>query len=269
MLTAEDPAGPGRELRSRCTRELRSRYTAADLRVLTRDEARRFAADGDGDPQADVTLAWELLYRLEPGLYERMARAERLHPGVVDWLPHGVDRIVEVGAGSGRLTLELIDRGREVVAIEPAAGLRHILENKLAGAGHGHRARVTPGFFDDLPVATGSADLVVACSVFTPAPGHGGDAGLAEMERVCRPGGCVAIVWPNNIGWLAARGYRYQSFAGPMAVEFASHREAVELAEIFYPHAVAEVRCRGSRHVPYGVLGVNPPRDLAYKVITR
>ncbi len=101
MLTAEDPAGPGRELRSRCTRELRSRYTAADLRVLTRDEARRFAADGDGDPQADVTLAWELLYRLEPGLYERMARAERLHPGVVDWLPHGVDRIVEVGAGWG------------------------------------------------------------------------------------------------------------------------------------------------------------------------
>ena len=96
-----------------------------------------------------------------------------------------------------------------------------------------------PGFFDDLPVASGFADLVVACSVLTPAPGHGGDAGLAEMERVCRPGGCVAIIWPNNIGWLAARGYRYVTFAGPMSVEFASHREAVELAEIFYPHAVA------------------------------
>ena len=79
------------------------------------------------------------------------------------------------------------------------------------------------------------ADLVVACSVLTPAPGHGGDVGLAEMERVCRPGGCVAIIWPNNISWLAARDYQYESFAGPMAVEFASHREAVELAEIFYP----------------------------------
>ena len=260
MITSEDPARLGRELRGR--------YTAADLRVLTRDEARRFAPDPDCDPQADETLAWELLYRLEPELYERMASAERLHPGVVGWLPRGADRIVEVGAGSGRLTLELIDRGREVVAIEPAAGLREILERKLAKANHGYRARVTHGFFDDLPVGSGCADLVVACSVLTPAAGHGGDAGLAEMERVCRPGGCVVIVWPNNISWLNARNYQYQSFAGPMSVDFASHREAVEMAEIFYPHAVTEVRCRGSRRVPYEVLGINPPRDLAYKVIT-
>jgi SAM-dependent methyltransferase len=261
VITSEDPAHQGRELRRR--------YTTADLRVLTRDEARRFTPDGDGDPQADVTLAWELLYRLEPELYERMASAERLHPAIASWLPRSADRIVEIGAGSGRLTLELIDRGREVVAIEPAAGLRQILERKLATADHGHRARVRHGFLDDVPVASGFADLVVACSVFTPAPGHGGDAGLAEMERVCRPGGCVAIVWPNNIGWLAARDYQYESFAGPMSVDFASHREAVELAEIFYPQAVREIRCRGSRRVPYEVLGINPPRDLAFKVMPR
>ena len=83
------------------------------------------------------------------------------------------------------------------------------------------------------------------------------------------PGGCVAIIWPNNISWLTARNYQYKSFAGPMAVEFASYLEAVELAEIFYPQAVTEIRCRGSRRVPYEVLGINPPRDLAFKVITR
>ena len=154
-----------------------------------------------------------------------------------------------------------------MVAIEPAAGLRQILERKLAKADRGYRARVTHGFFDDLPVRSDSADLVVACSVLTPAPGHGGNVGLAEMERVCRPGGCVAVIWPNNISWLAAHGYQYESFAGPMAVEFASHREAVELAEIFYPQAVADVRGRGSRRVPYEVLGINPPRDLAFKVL--
>jgi SAM-dependent methyltransferase len=261
VTTSEDPARLGQKLDSR--------YTAADLRVLTHDEARRFAPGEGCDPQADVTLAWELLYRLEPELYERMASAERLHPGIAGWLPHGVDRIVEVGAGSGRLTLELIERGREVVAIEPAAGLRRILERKLAKASNGHRARVTHGFFDDLPVASQSADLVVACSVLTPDPGHGGDVGLAEMERVCRPGGSVVIVWPNNLGWLATHNYHYQSFAGPMSVEFASHREAVDLAQIFYPHAVTEVRRRGSRRVPYEVLGINPPRDLAFKVIAR
>jgi SAM-dependent methyltransferase len=259
VITSEDPARLGKELRSR--------YTAADLGALTRDEARRFALDEHSDPRTDVTLAWELLYRLEPELYERVARSERLHPGVIGWLPRTADRIVEVGAGSGRLTLELVNRGREVVAIEPAAGLRQILERKLAKVEHGYRARVRHGFLDALPVANDFADLVVACSVITPAPGHGGDAGLAEMERVCRPGGLVVVIWPNNIEWLAARNYQYESFAGPMSAEFASYGEAVELAEIFYPHAVAEVRCRGSRRVPYAVLGINPPRDLAFKVI--
>jgi SAM-dependent methyltransferase len=248
---------------------LRRRYTAADLGVLTRDEASRFVPAGGGDPQTDVTLAWELLYRLEPELYDRLISAERLHPGILGWLPRTVDRIVEVGAGSGRLTLELIDRGQEVVAIEPVPPFRQILERKLAIADHGYRAQVTHGFFDDLPVASGSADMVVACSVLTPAAGHGGDVGLAEMERVCRPGGCVAIIWPNNVGWLADRDYQYVSFAGQMCVEFASHREAVELAEIFYPHAIAEVRRRGRRRVPYAVLGMNPPRDLAFKVMAQ
>jgi SAM-dependent methyltransferase len=261
LITSEDPARLGRELRTR--------YTAADLAVLTDDEARRFVPDGGGDPQTDMTLAWELLYRLEPDLYERLASVEGLHPAIIDWLPRSADRIVEVGAGTGRLTLELIDRGQEVVAIEPVHALRQILARKLADTDHGYRAHLTHGFFDDLPVASGFADLVVACSVLTPAPCHGGDAGLGEMERVCRPGGCVAIIWPNNIDWLAGRNYQYVSFAGPMSVQFASHREAVELARIFYPQAVTEIRRRRGRRVPYEVLGVNPPRDLAFKVMTR
>jgi len=221
------------------------------------------------DPQTDMTLAWELLYRLEPELYDRLATAERLHPGVLRWLPGTADRIVEVGAGTGRLTLDLLDRGREIVAIEPVAAFRRILERKLAGAVHGNRARVTHGFIDDLPVRSGYADLVVACSVLTPSAAHGGEAGLAEMERACRPGGRVVIVWPNNIDWLGGHGYQYVSFPGPMTVDFKSHQEAVELAEIFYPDAVREVRRRSSPRVPYEVLGVNPPRDIAFKELPK
>jgi SAM-dependent methyltransferase len=257
----EAPAGAGRELRSR--------YTVADLGVFTCDEASRFVPQGDGDPQANVVLAWELLYRLEPELYDRLADAERLHPGVLDWLPRDADRIAEVGAGTGRLTLDLLDRGQRIVAVEPAEPLRRILRRKLAVADHGDRARVIRGFFDQLPLPDDDADLVVACSAFTPAPGHGGEAGLAEMERVCRPGGRVAIIWPNHLEWLATRGYQYVSFLGPMSVEFGSYREAVELAGIFYPRAAEEVRRRGRRTVPFEVLGINPPRDLAFKVLAQ
>jgi SAM-dependent methyltransferase len=248
---------------------LRTRYTAADVGVLSDDEARRFLPSGTGDPRTDITLAWELLYRLEPELYDRLVSAERLHPGVIGWLPDNVERIVEVAAGTGRLTLELVHRAREVVAIEPAAPLREILNRKLAPAAQTHHTQVTAGYFDDLPVNDDCADVVVACSALTPVPGHGGEAGLAEMERACRPGGCVVIVWPNEVGWLAAHGYRYVRFDGEMFVEFASHEEAVELIEIFYPSVIGEVRRRGWRRVPYCVLGTNPPRDLAFKVITR
>jgi SAM-dependent methyltransferase len=250
-------------------RELRRRYTAADVGVLTQDEARRFVPGGAGDPRTDIALAWELLYRLEPEFYDRLVSAERLHPGVLGWLPHDVDRIVEVAAGTGRLTLELVHRAREIVAIEPAGPLREILNQKLVRADRGYRARVTHGFFDDLPVADHCADLVVSCSALTPDPGHGGEAGLEEMERVCGPGGCVVIVWPNEVGWLTAHGYRYVSFDGRMFVEFASPEEAAELTEIFYPDVVGEVRRRGCRRVAYEVLGINPPRDLAFKVIAR
>ena len=270
MTRPEAPVGAG-AARSRVPagagRELRKRYTAADVSVFTPDEARRFVPRGGGDPHNDVVLAWELLYRLEPELYDRLATAERLHPGVVRWLPRGLDQIAEVGAGTGRLTMELIERGRHVVAVEPALPLRRILRRKLAAAGHGDRARVVRGFFDRLPLPDDSAVLVVACSAFTPSPGHGGESGLAEMERVCRPGGQVAIIWPNHLDWLAGRGYRYVSFPGPMSVEFDSRREAVELAEIFYPKAADEVRRRGWRRVPFEVLGINPPRDLAFKVL--
>jgi SAM-dependent methyltransferase len=248
-------------------RELRRRYTAADLAVFTDEEASRFLPRGDGDPQNDMALAWELLYRLEPGLYDRLASAERLHPGVVSWLPRHVDQIAEVGAGTGRLTMELAGRGRRVVAVEPALPLRRVLRRKLAAAGHGDRVQVIHGFFDRLPLPGDSADLVIACSAFTPSPAHGGEAGLAEMERVCRPGGCVAIIWPNHLDWLATRGYRYVSFPGPMSVEFGSVDEAVELAGIFYPGVAGEIRRRGSRKVPFELIGINPPRDLAFKVL--
>ena len=245
------------------------------MAAISPDERRRLLIEDRADPQRDPGLAWELLYRLEPELYDRLAVAEHLHPDILQWLPNHVERIVEVGAGSGRVTLELVNRCNELTAIEPAASLREILVRKLerndvVGAASGDqpaRVRVIGGFLEALPMADRSAELVVACSVLTPEQSHGGNRGLAEMERVCATQGMVVIIWPNHPKWLSEHGYRYLSFAGDMAMEFASITEAIELARIFYPQAVDEIMRRGDRHVPYEILGVNPPRDLAFKKI--
>jgi len=241
------------------------RYSSRDLDVLSVDEQVRFIDGGPADPQQNSTLAWELLYRLEPTLYDRLAQAERLHPAILEWLPEHVDRIVEVGAGSGRLTLPLVGRCNDLIAIEPAGALRQLLSDKLRG--RAASVHLVSGFVDALPLADRSADLVTACSVLTPEPAHGGDQGLAEMERVCAQAGMVVIVWPNHPEWLVERGYQYLSFPGEMAMEFATLDEAIELARIFYPDAVSEIRASGQRRVPYEILGVNPPRDLAYRVV--
>ena len=243
---------------------LMERYSTADLRVFSAEESAHFLDRTIADPQRDATVAWELLYRLEPDLYDRLVTAEHLHPGIVEWLPAHVPRIIEVGAGTGRLTVELVDRCDQLTAVEPATPLRERLSAKLSPSSN---LRIISGFFDALPFPDQSAELVIACSALTPEAAHGGDRGLAEMERVCAAGGMVVIVWPNQPEWLATHGYRYLSFPGPMTMDFASPTEAVQLATIFYPHAVAEIKARGQRQVPYDLLGVNPPRDLAYRTI--
>jgi SAM-dependent methyltransferase len=240
---------------------LPDRYGAADLAVFDLEERRRF---GKGDPRRDAALQWELLYRLEPELYDRLIRAEPLHPGILGWLPARPGTVVEVGAGTGRLTLPLATRAAELIAVEPAGPLRSILATRLAAAGFRHATAVR-GFFDRLPAPDGSADLVVACSSLSPDASHGGDAGLQEMERCCRAGGLVAIVMPQGSEWLAARGYSEISFPGELVMNFTSREEAVELARIFYPHAVDEIVRRGRPWVPYDLLGTRPPRDVAFK----
>lgn len=154
--------------------ELLRRYSVDDLAIFTDPEKLRFLDSGPPDPQVNAKLAWQLLYRLEPGLYERLARAEQVHPSVLDWLPARVERIVEVGAGTGRLTTELATRCDELIAVEPAAPMRWILSTKLHALGAGSHWHVIDGLFDSLPLPDRWASLVVACSSLTETIAQGG-----------------------------------------------------------------------------------------------
>lgn len=260
---------------ARAPRSLASRYSPDDLALFDDDERRRFL-DPLG-PDADAALAgdrrafrriarhvgWELLYRKEPELWERLVRGERLHPDVLARIP-GAERAVEVAAGAGRLTLEIAERCGHLVAVEPCRSFRDVLAGKLDAAGFGN-VEIVPGFFDSVPLADASCDLVVSCSAFTSDPAHGGDPGLDEMDRVLAPGGLLALVWPSDVDWLRERGFTYESFDGDMCIDFGTVDEAVELARIVYPAAAGEIAERGSGLVGYEVLGMNAPRDIAWR----
>jgi SAM-dependent methyltransferase len=229
-----------------------ARYGTADLEAFTPDERARFAPDGIVTEDA----AWQLLYRLEPELYERLIAGERIHPDVLRWLPEQVSRGLEIAAGSGRLTAHLEPRCDELVVVEPAATMRARLVDRFA------QVEVRDGFFDALPVEDGWAELVLSCSAF-----RADERGLAEMERVTERGGLIVLVWPADVDWLLERGFGYQSFDGEMSIEFGSPQEAVELGRIFYPDAADVIAERGSAVVPYDLVGMNAPRDLAWKVM--
>lgn len=260
---------------------LLQRYRPADLAVFTPEERHRFLgpidpevlACIDCDPKAwdsvAADVAWELLYRLEPELYGRLTAGERIHPGVLEWIPERIGRAVEVGCGWGRLTLELAHRCEELAGIEPAKPLRERLQRRLQEERQGH-CSISEGFLSDIPLPDAWADMSFTCSAFSCDPIHGGDPGLAELERVTRAGGLVILIWPpRNRSWLEERGFQFVSFAGKMGVEFTSGEEALELAEIFYPDAVRAIAELGSPTVPCDLLGISGPASLAWRKVER
>jgi SAM-dependent methyltransferase len=91
--------------------------------------------------------------------------------------------VVDLAAGTGKLTRSLLATGAEVVAVEPLAEMRAALP---AGV------RALEGTAESIPLPGAAADAVTVAQAFH---WFDGDAALAEIHRVLRPGGALALVW--------------------------------------------------------------------------
>ena len=119
--------------------------------------------------------------RARPGYPPEVARllAERfaLDPSKV---------VVDLGAGTGKFTREVITTGASVIAVEPVAEMRAQLQAAVPDA------RALAGTAEQIPLPDASADLVTAATAF-----HWFhlERALPEIHRVLRQGGGLAIVW--------------------------------------------------------------------------
>ena len=95
-------------------------------------------------------------------------------------------RVVDLAAGSGKLTRALARRFRDVVAIEPNDAMRAVLAGRSAGI------KVLAGTAERMPLPDDSADAVFVGDAFH---WFDGPAAVAELERVLRPHGGVALLW--------------------------------------------------------------------------
>jgi ubiquinone/menaquinone biosynthesis C-methylase UbiE len=100
-------------------------------------------------------------------------------------------RVLDVGAGTGALTAELVRRGAMAVAADPSPPFVAALRRRFPGV------EVEEAPAEDLPWPDESFDAAMAQLVITfmrDAP-----AGVAEMRRVVRPGGVVAVcMWDRD-----------------------------------------------------------------------
>ena len=125
------------------------------------------------------------------------------------------ERVLDLGCGFGRHAFEAYRRGADVVAVDrSAAELEQVesLFHAMAASGEappGHLARAVRADLLALPFPTASFDVVIASEVLEHIPDDAG--AIAEIARVVRPGGRVAVTvprwWPERICWALSKSY--------------------------------------------------------------
>ncbi len=108
--------------------------------------------------------------------------------------------VLELGAGTGKLTADLVSLGHDVLATDPLPEMLRLLSSRLPDV------RTAVASAEDLPLPDRSVDVVVSAQAFhwfAPA------RALPEIARVLRPGGQVALVWNDRderIPWVRRLG---------------------------------------------------------------
>ena len=115
----------------------------------------------------------------------------------LDWLiPPGATQVAEVGAGTGKLTDRLVERGLDLDVVEPDGRMLSVIRERHPQV-RTHEASAT-----DLPLADGSIDAVVVADAWHWFPKEGA---AAEVSRVLRPGGWLGCIWNVPVpqdGWV-------------------------------------------------------------------
>ena len=131
-------------------------------------------------------------FELVADVYER-ARPE-YPPGAVEWMTSKLGlgdgrTVLDLGAGTGKLTRALVSTGARVIAVEPGEAMLAQLRTVLPDV------EATQGAAESIPLADASVDAVTVGQAFH---WFRHVEAVPELRRVLRDGGAVALIWNNR-----------------------------------------------------------------------
>jgi SAM-dependent methyltransferase len=177
--------------------------------IVNRDEASR-------GPATSFALVAEAYERGRPGYPDEAVR------WLVGEMPCDV---VDLGAGTGKLTRSLVALGHRVTAIEPLPEMLELLVDAAPGAFD------LLGSAEVIPLPDAHADVVTSAQAF-----HWFDHAVAlpEIARVLRPEGRLGLVWntrDDRVPWVA----ELSRTIGSETVDEGDAREPIDASSLFGP----------------------------------
>ena len=191
---------------------------------MTREPLHHYVSKGFGT----TTALYERIRPEYPALaIDILVRELGIGPGTV---------VVDVGAGTGKLTRSLVQTGATLIAVEPLAEMRDRLAAEVP------RAVPFAGTAEHMALRDGSAHAIVAAQAFH---WFDGDRALAEFHRVLAPGGRLGLIWnvrDRRAPWVAA----FDALVDAVDPDRPDHqtgkwRAAVERTALFGPLAQRDV----------------------------
>jgi SAM-dependent methyltransferase len=186
--------------------------------------------------------AAELYDRVRPGY----------PPAAIAWFTRVLDlapgrTVVDLAAGTGKLTAPLVATGARVVAVEPSEGMIAVLRKAAP------QAETLAGTAEHIPLADACADAVLVAQAFH---WFDHDVALPEIHRVLRPGGGLGLAWNRRVLEHPAHEALERAIS-PWGSDTPRHRDrpwvdAIERTPLFEP--VADEELPNDQELPPGGL---------------